>query len=88
MTENFVWPTRLREALAYSRNIVTIKLLEKVGVRKVIKFANSLGILGSSPVIVPGAWKFKRYSSETDICFLRICAGWYKNESHSNQIYC
>jgi penicillin-binding protein 1A len=45
----FRGPTRLREALAYSRNIVTIKLLEKVGVGKVIKFANSLGILGSLP---------------------------------------
>jgi penicillin-binding protein 1A len=45
----FHGPTRLREALAHSRNIVTIKLLEQVGVGKVIKFANSLGIHGSLP---------------------------------------
>jgi penicillin-binding protein 1A len=45
----FLGPTRLREALAYSRNIVTIKLLEKVGVERVIKFANSLGIHNPLP---------------------------------------
>ncbi|RJQ51439.1 MAG: PBP1A family penicillin-binding protein [Nitrospiraceae bacterium] len=42
-------PTRLREALAYSRNIVTIKLLEQVGVRETIKFANTIGIQGALP---------------------------------------
>jgi len=42
-------PTRLREALAYSRNIVTIKLLEKVGIKNVIKFAEDVGIKGSLP---------------------------------------
>ncbi|RJQ18651.1 MAG: PBP1A family penicillin-binding protein [Nitrospiraceae bacterium] len=41
--------TRLREALAYSRNVVTIKLLEKMGVDRVIKFAGSLGIRGPLP---------------------------------------
>jgi len=45
----FHGPTRLREALAHSRNIVTIKLLEQVGIGKVIKFANTLGIHGSLP---------------------------------------
>ncbi|MBI4849036.1 MAG: PBP1A family penicillin-binding protein [Nitrospirae bacterium] len=45
----FHGPTRLREALAYSRNIVTIKLLEKVGVKDVIKFAGALGIPGPLP---------------------------------------
>ncbi|MBI5408377.1 MAG: PBP1A family penicillin-binding protein [Nitrospirae bacterium] len=45
----FRGPTRLREALAYSRNIVTIKLLEKLGVERVIKFAGSLGIPGPLP---------------------------------------
>ncbi|RJR17587.1 MAG: PBP1A family penicillin-binding protein [Nitrospiraceae bacterium] len=41
--------TRLREALAYSRNIVTIKLLEEIGVDKVVKFARTLGIEGPFP---------------------------------------
>lgn len=45
----FHGPTRLREALAYSRNIVTVKLLEELGVEKVIKFARSLGINGPFP---------------------------------------
>lgn len=48
--DNKYWgPTRLREALAYSRNIVTIKLLEKIGVQNVIKFATSIGIKGPFP---------------------------------------
>lgn len=42
-------PTRLREALAYSRNIVTVKLLEKVGVVNVIEFAKTLGFEGPFP---------------------------------------
>ncbi len=53
--------TSLREALIHSRNIVTIKLLQKVGVKPVIKLAEKSGItsemlpeltlaLGSSPV--------------------------------------
>ena len=42
-------PTRLREALAYSRNIVTVKLLEKVGVANVIEFAQKLGFSGPFP---------------------------------------
>jgi penicillin-binding protein 1A len=41
--------TRLREALIHSRNIVTVKLLEEMGVDKVIKFARKLGIKGPFP---------------------------------------
>ena len=54
-------PTTLREALVHSRNIVTIKLLRKIGVRPVIELARNAGIasplapeltlaLGASPV--------------------------------------
>lgn len=42
-------PTRLREALAYSRNIVTIKLLEELDIGRVIKFAKAIGIKGPFP---------------------------------------
>lgn len=42
-------PTRLREALAYSRNIVTVKLLESVGVSNVIAFAKAAGIQQEIP---------------------------------------
>ena len=41
--------TRLREALTYSRNIVTVKLLKDVRVGNAIKFARSLGISGPFP---------------------------------------
>ncbi len=42
-------PTRLRDALAYSRNVVTVKLLELVGVDRVIDFARRLGIESTMP---------------------------------------
>lgn len=40
----FYGPMTLRDALAYSRNVVTIKLAEKVGIDRVISFANRMGI--------------------------------------------
>ncbi|MDP2279308.1 MAG: PBP1A family penicillin-binding protein [Nitrospirota bacterium] len=42
-------PTRLREALTYSRNVVTVKLVDAVGVDKVIKFSRNLGLEGDIP---------------------------------------
>ena len=42
-------PTRLREALTYSRNVVTVKLVDAVGVDKVIKFTRNLGLEGDIP---------------------------------------
>lgn len=48
--DNEYWgATRLREALAYSRNIVTVKLLESVGVRNVIELSKNLGFEGPFP---------------------------------------
>ncbi|MBB5021702.1 penicillin-binding protein 1A [Desulfurispira natronophila] len=47
-SERFYGPTTLREALAKSRNIVTVKLLREVGVRHAIDFSRRLGI--SSPI--------------------------------------
>ncbi|MEW6002245.1 MAG: PBP1A family penicillin-binding protein [Nitrospirota bacterium] len=45
----FYGPTRLREALTYSRNVVTVKLVEAIGVGEVIDFARTLGIQGKMP---------------------------------------
>ncbi|MFH1702442.1 MAG: PBP1A family penicillin-binding protein [Nitrospirota bacterium] len=45
----FYGPTRLREALTYSRNVVTIKLVEAVGIDNVIDFARLLGFQGEIP---------------------------------------
>lgn len=42
-------PTRLREALTYSRNIVTVKLVDEMGVDKVIAFAREIGLEGDMP---------------------------------------
>jgi penicillin-binding protein 1A len=45
----YMGPIRLREGLAYSRNVVSVKLVEAVGVEKVINMARTLGIRGSIP---------------------------------------
>jgi penicillin-binding protein 1A len=45
----FYGPTRLREALTYSRNVVTVKLVEALGVNNVIDFARTIGIQGDMP---------------------------------------
>jgi len=42
--QEFFGPTRLRVALNHSRNVVTIKLLQEVGVPKVIDLSRRLGI--------------------------------------------
>lgn len=42
-------PTRLREALAYSRNVVTVKLLDTIGVDRVIELSRNLGFEGDIP---------------------------------------
>ncbi|MBI5213850.1 MAG: PBP1A family penicillin-binding protein, partial [Nitrospirae bacterium] len=42
-------PTRLRDALAYSRNVVTVKLVDAVGIGKVISFAKDVGIEAEMP---------------------------------------
>jgi penicillin-binding protein 1A len=42
-------PTRLREALAYSRNVVTVKLVDAMGIDGVISFARSLGVEDDMP---------------------------------------
>ncbi|MHB8880690.1 MAG: penicillin-binding protein 1A [Thermodesulfovibrionales bacterium] len=45
----FYGPTRLREALAYSRNVVTVKLVESVGIDSLINFARTVGFQGDMP---------------------------------------
>lgn len=45
----FHGPTRLREALAFSRNVVTVKLVEAVGIDKVLSFAKDVGITSPMP---------------------------------------
>ena len=42
--EKFYGPTSLREALAHSRNVVTVKLMQKIGINSTIRLARSLGI--------------------------------------------
>ncbi len=42
-------PTTLREALAYSRNVVTVKLVDAVGIDKIISFIKNIGINAEIP---------------------------------------
>ncbi len=41
--------TRLRDALAFSRNVVTVKLVDAIGINRVIKFARKVGIKSEMP---------------------------------------
>ncbi len=45
----FYGPTRLREALTYSRNVVTVKLVEAMGIDNLINFARTVGFQGEIP---------------------------------------
>lgn len=47
--EKYHGATKLRTALAHSMNIVTVKLLEDVGVNNVIRFARRIGMQGPFP---------------------------------------
>ncbi|MCI0469061.1 MAG: transglycosylase domain-containing protein, partial [Nitrospirae bacterium] len=47
--KKFHGPTSLREALAYSRNIITVKLVEALGIDKVLNFARAIGIEAEMP---------------------------------------
>jgi len=42
-------PTRLRDALAYSRNVITVKLVAAIGVDKIIEFSRNIGLGGDIP---------------------------------------
>jgi penicillin-binding protein 1A len=45
----FYGPTRLREALTYSRNVVTVKLVEAMGIDNLINFSRTVGFQGELP---------------------------------------
>ncbi|MEN8261883.1 MAG: PBP1A family penicillin-binding protein [Nitrospirota bacterium] len=47
--EKFHGATRVREALIHSMNIITVKLIEEIGVDKTIRFARRIGIKGPFP---------------------------------------
>lgn len=42
-------PTRLREALTYSRNVVTVRLAEAIGIDTLIAFSRTVGFHGDMP---------------------------------------
>ena len=44
LRRKFYGPMTLRDALVYSRNVITIKLAENIGIDNVIKFARNMGI--------------------------------------------
>lgn len=45
----FYGPTRLREALTFSRNVVTVKLVDAIGIDNLMNFARTVGIQGEIP---------------------------------------
>ena len=47
--DKFYGVTTLKEALVKSRNIVTVKVAEEIGIRKIIKYAKQFGITSDMP---------------------------------------
>ena len=47
--EKFHGPTRVRVALAMSRNVVTVKLVDALGIDRLIDFARRMGVPGEMP---------------------------------------
>ena len=45
----FYGPTRLREALTFSRNVVTVKLVETIGIDALTSFSRTVGFYGDMP---------------------------------------
>ena len=45
----FYGPTRLREALTFSRNVVTVKLVEAMGIDALTNFSRTIGFYGDMP---------------------------------------
>jgi penicillin-binding protein 1A len=45
----FYGSTTLREALTYSRNVVTVRLVEAIGINNVLDFARTIGVKGEMP---------------------------------------
>lgn len=52
-SQRFYGPTSLRTALAQSRNVVTVKVLQEIGVLKAIALARRLGITSALPPYLP-----------------------------------
>ena len=48
-SEKYYGPTTLREALVHSRNVVTVKLVDILGVDRVTEFARKMGITADIP---------------------------------------
>lgn len=45
----FYGPTRLREALTFSRNVVTVRLAEAIGIEALTNFSRTVGFYGDMP---------------------------------------
>jgi penicillin-binding protein 1A len=47
--EKYHGPTRMRDALAFSRNVITVKIVDTIGINRVVKFARQLGLTCEMP---------------------------------------
>ncbi|MBP1687584.1 MAG: penicillin-binding protein [Deltaproteobacteria bacterium] len=74
--EKFFGPTTLREALTFSRNVVTVKLARRVGVKRLVTYVRQLGI--RSPV-APNL-SLALGSSEVNLVELAAAYGVFANQ--------
>lgn len=76
----FYGPTTLRDGLVYSRNIVTIKLLQEIGVPQTIKLARKTGILS------PLANNLSLALGSSDVSILELTAAYTVFANHGNYL--
>lgn len=62
----------LRDALAQSHNLATVRLLDKVGVKNVIEFSRSVRSRVRSRPISPGAWLLFDWFDGIDLGIRRV----------------
>jgi penicillin-binding protein 1A len=74
--EKYFGPTTLREALTFSRNVVTVKLATRVGIKYVVKYIRQLGI--RSP-LAPNL-SLALGSSEVSLLDLAVAYGIFANQ--------
>ena len=79
--EKFFGPTTLREALTFSRNVVTVKLATRIGVKHLVKYVRHLGI--HSP-LAPNL-SLALGSSEVTLLDLAAAYGVFANQGQRNE---
>jgi len=86
--KNFMGPITFRNALAHSRNVVTVKILEDIGVGYALKFIKSLGIESPIKRDLSIALGTSGIHVGIDFCLRRLCQWRGTGQTHLHQKNC